>query len=103
MFRKQFTDGHDPSARAHAIVDTVREPLVVLVRIGRRCVGYSKASLLNARKAFYEIDGCRRPYQRFTGKVAFRLRQRRADRIAYSRLKSIFVFGIPGPVRNQTK
>jgi hypothetical protein len=30
MFRKQFTDGHDPSARAHAIVDTVREPLVVL-------------------------------------------------------------------------
>ena len=30
MFRKQFTDVQDAFALAHAIVDTVREPLVVL-------------------------------------------------------------------------
>ena len=30
MFRKQFTDVEDACALAHAIVDTVREPLVVL-------------------------------------------------------------------------
>jgi chemotaxis protein methyltransferase CheR len=30
MFRKQFTDDQDAFALAHAIVDTVREPLVVL-------------------------------------------------------------------------
>jgi chemotaxis protein methyltransferase CheR len=30
MFRKQFTDVQDACALAHAIVDTVREPLVVL-------------------------------------------------------------------------
>ena len=30
MFRKQFTDVNDACALAHAIVDTVREPLVVL-------------------------------------------------------------------------
>jgi hypothetical protein len=30
MFRKQFADGHDPFAHAHAIVATVPEPLVVL-------------------------------------------------------------------------
>jgi len=30
MFRKQFTDVGDACALAHAIVDTVREPLVVL-------------------------------------------------------------------------
>ena len=30
MFRKQFTNARDACALAHAIVDTVREPLVVL-------------------------------------------------------------------------
>jgi hypothetical protein len=30
MFRKQFSDIRDAYALAHAIVDTVREPLVVL-------------------------------------------------------------------------
>jgi two-component sensor histidine kinase len=30
MFSEQFTDSHDASALAHAIVDTVREPFVVL-------------------------------------------------------------------------
>ncbi len=30
MFRKQFSDVQDALALAHAIVDTVREPLVVL-------------------------------------------------------------------------
>ncbi len=30
MFRKQFTDVQDACALAHAIVDTVREPLIVL-------------------------------------------------------------------------
>jgi chemotaxis protein methyltransferase CheR len=30
MFRKQFTDAQDACALAHAIVDTVREPLIVL-------------------------------------------------------------------------
>jgi hypothetical protein len=32
MFRKQFTDVRDACALAHAIVDTVREPLIVLVQ-----------------------------------------------------------------------
>jgi two-component sensor histidine kinase len=30
MFSEQFTDGHDAATLAHAIVDTVREPFVVL-------------------------------------------------------------------------
>jgi PAS domain-containing protein len=30
MFRKQFTEVHDAWALAHAIVDTVRKPLIVL-------------------------------------------------------------------------
>src|ERR1700684_2056655 len=30
MFSEQFVDGHDPSVLAQAIVDTVREPFIVL-------------------------------------------------------------------------
>jgi PAS domain-containing protein len=49
MFRKQFTDVEDACLLAHAIVDTVREPLVVVDQDLR---------VVAASRSFYRTFGC---------------------------------------------
>src|SRR5450432_3845095 len=65
MFSEQFTDSHDAAMLAHAIVDTVREPLVVLDQ-DLRVVAASRAFYLTFKvnpnntqgKLLYELgDG----------------------------------------------
>jgi PAS domain-containing protein len=62
MLRKQFTDNQDPFARAHAIVDTVREPLVVLD---------AKLRVIAASRSFYETFKVNR--EETQGKLLFEL------------------------------
>jgi two-component sensor histidine kinase len=65
MFRKQFTDVQDAFALAHAIVDTVREPLVVLDD-ELRVVAASRSFYLTFKvnrnetqgKLLFELGGC---------------------------------------------
>jgi two-component sensor histidine kinase len=56
MFRKQFTDVQDAYALAHAIVDTVREPLVVLDE-QLRVVAASRSFYLTFKVNRDEIQG----------------------------------------------
>ena len=65
MFRKQFTDIQDAFALAHAIVDTVREPLVVLddeLRVVAASRSFYRTFIVNPQetqgKLLYELgDG----------------------------------------------
>ena len=56
MFRKQFADVQDAYALAHAIVDTVREPLVVLDE-GLRVVAASRSFYLTFKVSRNETQG----------------------------------------------
>jgi two-component sensor histidine kinase len=56
MFRKQFTDVQDAYALAHAIVDTVREPLVVL-DVQLRVVAASRSFYLTFKVNRDETQG----------------------------------------------
>src|ERR1700675_887050 len=64
MFRKQFTEVQDAWALAHAIVDTVREPLIVLDQ-DLRVVAASRSFYLTFKvnaddtqgKLLYDLDG----------------------------------------------